>query len=212
MELPKMAADIIRMIDERFDDLDNDCIDIVQIKNVCTLYKNKKSTREKSIPLSKLSFTSPDFTKGKSSKFKKQVDILKSDEFLKKYSLFIKIIHASLILNIDIFDYDDSIVVLKNNYEIIKVYNKKKKELISNQINILKNVHKNVDKKIEPSISELQAHNTDFMMEISIVDRLKYLMNRLIDQNTQTPSDNLLSLIMPYFYKPIEFIERYNCD
>ena len=117
-----MSSGITKIINERYADfIDNECIDIVQIKNICNLYKNKnKSKNIKSITLSELIISSPDLKKTVSRKSKNQYSILKTEEFEKKYNFFVKIIYSCLKMNIDIFDVNENVLTLKNNYELNK--------------------------------------------------------------------------------------------
>ena len=91
MELARMATGIIKIIDKEYDQhVDDECLDIIQIKNICNLYKTKNNSVN-SISLSEISFSSPEFKKVANKIDKKnQAGVLKSEEFVKKYS-FLKV-------------------------------------------------------------------------------------------------------------------------
>jgi len=98
MAVSRMSMGIIKLIDQQYNEYgDGDCLDIIQIKNICNLYKVKSSVRNDSVSLSDITFSSPEL---KSEEFnnvikpnnKNQADILKSQEFIEKYTFFIRII------------------------------------------------------------------------------------------------------------------------
>src|SRR5436190_2085244 len=113
MELARMATGIIKIIDKEYDQhVDDECLDIIQIKNICNLYKTKNNSVN-SISLSEISFSSPEFKKVANKIDKKnQAGVLKSEEFVKKYSFFIKNLYACLKMGITIFDINDNILTL----------------------------------------------------------------------------------------------------
>ncbi len=208
MELSRMSMGIIKIIDKQYNEyIIDECLDIIQIKNICNLYKIKVISNN-SITLSELNLSSPEFKKinGKMNK-KNQSNILKSDEFVKKYTFFIKIIYACLRMDVDIFDNNNSILTLKNNYKLIKTLELKKKQFITEHLNILKDQYKNISQKIG---SDYDKYSHDYIVKIKIIDKICDSMNKLIKFNIFEKTDNLLTLILPYFYTYTEFIEEYN--
>lgn len=218
MEVPRMAIGIIKIINKHYSKyLKEECLDIIQIKNICDLYKNKNNPAN-SITLSEINLTSPDFEKFKIADSKKkesqdkktrqkQAEILKSPEFVKKYSFFVKIIYACLRINVEIFEIDNKYLTLKNNYQIIKSLEHKKKTLISEHMTILKNQYKNIS---EPIDTEYNSYYDNYIMKIKIIDRAMLLIQKLIKHQIFEKTDTLLSLILPYFYNYTEYIEEYN--
>lgn len=247
MEISHMAIGIIKIIDSRYNEhIDEECIDIMQIKNICNLYKTKPKTESKDTPdsgkspisagrgnsarntfeksstgefshmsneientsLGEIIFSSPEFKKisGKTNK-KNQSDILKSNEFMKKYIFFIKILYVCLKIQVDLFDINENIITLKNNYQLLKTLEIKKKQLIMDHIDILKIQHKNISQKIG---LEYETYQHNYIIKIKIIDKILYSINKLIKSNIFEKTDNLLTLILPYFYTYTEFIEEYN--
>lgn len=208
MELSRMSMGIIKIIDKQFNEyIDEECLDIIQIKNICNLYKIKSNT-ENSVTLSEINLSSPDFKKVLTKIQKKnQTDILKTDEFVKKYSFFIRILYACLKINIDLFDITDEILTLKNNYQLMKALETKKKQLITDHLTILKTQHKNITQKID---TDYEDFFSNYIAKIKIIDKITGYVNKLIKSGIFDKTDNLLTLILPYFYTYTEFIEEYN--
>jgi len=209
MEISRMSIGIIKNIDRMYSKfLDDECLDIIQIKNICNLYKIKPGTINNSISLSEINFSSPEFKKIYSKTNKKhQADILKSNEFVKKYAFFIRILYACLKIDIELFNTGDDILTLKNNYQLIKSLESKKKQLIAEHVSILKNQHKNISQKID---STYETFYETYIMKIKIIDKILGSINKLIKFGVLEKTDNLLTLILPYFYTYTEFIEEYN--
>lgn len=209
MELSRMSTGIVKIIDKQYPEyLDDECLDIIQIKNICNLYKIKPGTQN-SITLSEINFSSPEFKKIKNSKDSKknQADILKSQEFIKKYTFFIRIIYAGLKIDVGLFDINNSTATLKNNYQLIKALELKKKKLIEEHLLILKNQYKNISQKIPP---EYETYSNSYIMKIKIIDNIVGSVDKLIKSGIFEKTDNLLTLILPYFYTYTEYIEEYN--
>ena len=209
MELSRMSMGIIKIIDKQYGEyIDDECLDIIQIKNICNLYKIKSNSNSTSVSLSEINFSSPEFKKmSNKTKKKNQADVLKSNEFIKKYSFFIRIIYACLKISVDIFDINDNIATLKNNYQLIKSFDMKKKQYITEHLTILKAQHKNVSQKIGP---DYETYFANYITKIKIIDKIVMSINKLIKGAVFDKTDNLLTLILPYFYTYTEFIEEYN--
>jgi hypothetical protein len=209
MELSRMSVLITKMIDieyRQYNDNDNECLDIIQLKNICNLYKTKGSSTN-SISLHSIVFSSPEFQKINKTSQKKQIDILKTPEFQKKYSFFIRVIFCCLKISITIFDIKDNVITMKNNYQLIKALELGKKKLIEQHMNILKQQHKHISQKINPDYDE---YFHDYLIKVKLIDKISSSITKLIDTNILTKTDNLFSLVLPYFYKYDEFIEEYN--
>ena len=206
MELSRMAIGIIKIITKRYNEyIDDDCLDIIQIKNICNLYKVKTIT-PKSVSLNDITFSTPEFKQHSNNK-KKQEDILKSDEFIKKYTFIIRILYACLKIEVDIFNINNNVIVLKNNYQLIKALESRKKSFIADHISILKDQYKNVSQIIHQDY-EKYVGNT--ITKIKIIDKIIASIHKLIKSNVFEKTDNLLTLILPYFYTYADFIEEYN--
>jgi hypothetical protein len=210
MELSDMSSKIIKIINKQYKESINlECVDLMQIKDICSLYKIKQNMNNcTSVNLSEIKFSSPEFKKISSdSKKKKQNDVLKSKEFIKKYSFFIKIIYACLKIGVDMFNMDDDVITLKNNYQLKKSLETKKKKFVSEHLTIIKNQYKNISQKITP---EYETYFHDYVTKIKIIDKIIDWISKLIVGNVLGRTDNLLTLILPYFYTYTEFIEEYN--
>nr|AEX62967.1 hypothetical protein mv_R763 [Moumouvirus Monve] len=103
----------------------NECFDIMQIKNICNLYKVKNQSNE-SVRLSEINLSSPEFKSFDPKINKNHLETLKSTEFSKKYSFFIRAIYACLKIGVELFNTGDEFVTLKNNYQLIKSLETKK--------------------------------------------------------------------------------------
>lgn len=207
MELSNMSIDIIKIINTEYKNyIDDSSMDIIYIKNICNLYENKPK-HHKNIQLNEIIFTSPDFKKITDTKNKKYLEVIKSADFKKKYSFFIKIMHACLKIGVEIFDIGDDIAILKNNYQLIKALETRKRKVLADHIIVLKNQYKNTSQPVHESYDK---YNEDCITIIKIIDKLIGFINKLVKTDIFDKSDNLLTLILPYFYIYTEFIEEYN--
>lgn len=201
-----MSVGITKIINDRYADfIDNECIDIIQIKNICNLYKNKNKNIT-SVTLSELILSSPDLKKITNIKNKNQYSILKTVEFEKKYVFFIKIIYSCLKMNIELFDINQNVLTLKNNYELNKALTKKKKQILLEHMSYLKKYYKKVTYEID---AEYESYVLEYITKLKIIERIKKSIDKLINTKILSKSDNMLTLILPYFYKYTEFIEQY---
>lgn len=230
MDLSRMLNGIIRMINKKYpDNVEEECLDIVQLKNICNLYKPKNVNNDvqfssSSSVLETFNLSSPKFTKPikkssnaksnaksatKSSEnnLKNKMKILKSDIFQKKYIFFVRIIYCCLKMNVQIMDDDSDLITLKNNYQLIKSIENKKKKIITDHINILHLQCKNITTSIGP---DYDSYVRKYLVKIKILDKVIYSIKKLINAEVLELTDNLFSLILPYFYTYTVYIEEYN--
>jgi hypothetical protein len=213
MDISRMSNGIVQIINKKFKKFSlDDCIDIVQIKNICNLYNVKG--KNSSVSLSEIEMDTPDFdilNKKKnisSNKPRKDhTDILKSEEFIKKYSFFIRTIYACLKVEVDMFDIKDEIATLKNNYQLLKSIKIRKKEIFEEHIKKLIFYQSNISCNIDEEYYQDYFHK--FIAKIRILEKIIGYINQIINSNILEKSDSLLSLILPYFYVYTEFIEEY---
>lgn len=208
MSIEKMAVDIVKIIDKNYEEyIDDDCLDVSHIKNICNLYKTKSNISH-SVSIDDINFSSPEFKRMTTIKeARRHTDILKSGEFVKKYRFFIRIIYFCLRIDIEIFNIDNDIITLKNNYQLIKAFEAKKKSLIANHIEILRNQYKNITMHIG---EDYDLYVEEQMSKLKMIDKIMMYINKLIKAQVFGKTDNMLTLILPYFYKYTEYIEEYN--
>ena len=217
MGLFQMSSNIIKICKNKYKKyIDGDCFDIRQLINICKLCKAPISKTQDTDTMSDIDLLSPLFIKSSPTDNKKQIDILKSKEFQKKYSFFIKIIYACLKLDIEIFDIKSDILTFKNNYNLIKtLYNYKKETIIEHQ-NIIKDHLQNLEipliklKISSPTKISYDTYLNDYLREIKIIDKIIGYINEMLNAKISSKTDNMISLIIPYFYNYTEYIEVYN--
>ncbi len=204
-----MISEITHIIDEKYSKYnEKECLDIVQIKNFCGLYKSKNipNSSNNKMTLSDIDFSSPgiDKIKKNNSKTRQNISKLNTIEFQKIYSLFIKLLYSCLKLNVDIFneksDNDNIFCTIKNNYQLMKSIDSCKKKFIGEHIDILKNQYKNMSTS---DINSYENYIKEYLLKLQIFGRLTGWIN-IFEKN-----DNLFSLILPYFYTYTEYIEEY---
>lgn len=213
MDVSSMAAGIIKLIDSQYSDADEEYLDLVQIKNICNLYKIKKKKRT-SVSLGDIMISSPDFDNDSDSdrdhrgkKKDKDKDPLKSRGFIRKYTFFIRIIYASLKMGVKIFNCDGNIITLKNNHQFLKTIDESKKQIINEHRCILNNYYRQIRDNFDGGY---EKYVDDFIKKIRILDRVYESIDKLVRTKIIKSSDNMLSLILPYFYKWTNIIEEYN--
>jgi hypothetical protein len=98
-------------------------------------------------------------------------------------------------------------MIIKNNILLLKSLERKKKDMISDHVNLLKNQYK----KIGESITEdYENYFKSYMIRIKIIDRIYSGITKIIKNGVLKNTDNMLSLIMPYFYiREDNIIEEY---
>lgn len=212
MKLSNMISEIINIIDSKYGKYKKEeCFDVTQIKTFCKLHKQKNlsgspTDKDKASPVSlnDVEFSSPDIEKIKpNTKAKPATLNINTPDFMRVYSLFIKILYSCLVLEVDIFNRDDNnrnFVTLKNNYQLLRSIDHCKKKYIDEHINILTKEGK---KKSLMSINSYGKYVNEYLCKMKILDKL----SRWISIFEKT--DNLFSLILPYFYKYTEYIEEY---
>jgi len=201
-----MSLGIVKMIGSKYSKGNiKDCLDITQIMNICKMYKNNTNSNT-SVSLNDIDFSSLEFEK--KIKSKNADNILESKEFKKKYAFFIKIIYACLKMDVDIFDIYKGVTVLKNNYALIKSVDIRKKGLIGNHMDTLKSQQKLSMHKINASYYE--TFIPEYIAKMKILDKIIESVNKLINADIIDNTDNLFTLILPYFYTYTKYIEEYN--
>jgi hypothetical protein len=209
MEIRNIAPNIVKILKEKYKILVRDeCMDLSQIINICTMYKTKTTDTE--LSLCDIQFSSsPEFVKvnPKTHKKKNHEEILQSTEFKQKYDFFIRIIFSCLKMDIEIFDMADNFATLKNNYKLIKSMEHRKKKLIEGHFLILKEQYRNITKKLD---IEYETYVSEYILKIKIIDKMIGSVNRLIQTEVFEKTDNLFSLVIPYFYNYVRIIEEYN--
>lgn len=193
MKLATMIRNIQSLLKTEYHDYLG-CLDIIKIQNICEIHESKKEsfdTEEESS--TNIEITSPCFQ-----------DV--ENEFQKKYSFFIKIIHSCLKLKIKIFDCQDDVAVLKNNYDLITTLQKYKKRLIANNIRILREMYQEIN---QPIVPQYDVYHQEFYLKLCITQQILSNVRKLVSRDVLKKNDNLLSLVMPYFYKRCRFIEEY---
>lgn len=207
METSNMSSGIIKLLNEKYDsEVVQDCLDITQLIGICNLYNSDDKCASASVSLGDIDFSSPTFKK----KSKSTANILESKEFKKKYAFFVKIIFACLKTNVELFDVTDSCntVVIKNIYSLVKSIELTKKKLIMEHIELLKICHRSIAQKIGDTYFDEFIPN--FIAKNKVIDKILESIKKLIKMGTINNTDNLFTLVLPYFYTYTKYIEEYN--
>ncbi|AEX61469.1 hypothetical protein c7_L405 [Megavirus courdo7] len=90
-----MSNGILKILSKKYKYyMDNECIDLIQIKMICNLSKTKSKSNE-SIRLSEINLSSPEFKTFDPKLSKNQIDMMKSQEFIKNnLFLFVLYLHV----------------------------------------------------------------------------------------------------------------------
>ena len=169
---------------------------------------NSGSKQRSSPSLSEIDFPSPFFERAITIiSHKNRDEVINSPAFLSKYGFFIKTIYACLKIDVGIFDIEHNLLTLKNNHNLIKALELHKKTLLNDHIGVLKLQLKNISMQIAERYDE---YLSTYTLKMKIVDRMLKNVNTLIDQEIFSRSDNLLTLLVPYFYEKMIFIEEYD--
>lgn len=204
-----MSKMIIKMIEKEYEEfIESESLDLLQIMRMCKLKKFVNDDDMASITIDEISLESPGFKKynGKSNTQSTEI-ILKSEEFDKKYIFFIKILYICLRVNIELFNIKNNILTFKNNFYLIKSIEKQKKKYMLEHINILKYDYKN----IANINNNYEKYVNKYIIKQKILDKIIGYIKKILEHGILKKTDNLLSLLLPYFYKYTEYIEEYNC-
>lgn len=188
-------------------------LDLSQLIKICEIENtvdnlNKYDNLDKTISLSEINFSSPlykEYDNEKEVKKKrKNQSLSEGSDFRKTYCFFIRIIYSILKVNAEIFNEDDDIITLKNNYKLIKSLEESKKEIVNDHIvNIKKHICESIN-------SNYNDYVTIYISKIKVLEQVISYINLLISSNTFKKTDNMFSLIVPFFYKMNKYIEEYN--
>lgn len=207
MDLSFVSGEIIALIKTKYAEyLDEDCVDLMQIINICQLYRSEYPAEQLncSASLGDLQITTPKFKRYKRNSRHR---ILQSDKFCLKYSFFAKIMFACLKIDVDLFDITDDIVTMKNNYYLLKALDQRRKMLIVEHIALLKTQYKNTDNIV--STEKYETYVNSFIAKLKIIEKIGSHIKKLIQTNVFKQTDNMLSLLLPFFYVYHEYIEEY---
>ena len=206
----KKIINIINTKYEKYIDDDEEYCDLKYIKDMCKIYHEKKTEKKEKntdeIELDDILFSSLKI-KNQREKFKSNKDAIKSEEFKKKYYFFINIIYTCLRMEVEIFNFTKDIATLKNNYELVKSLEKKKKELITDHTNTLKSQLKNIADKISDDYYE---YVNIYVVKLKLIEKMLECIRKCLFAETLTKNDNLLALLLPYFFQKIKIIEEYS--
>lgn len=207
LETDAMKKYIIKYIKKNYNEyLESECFDLIQLKNICMLYKlDDQSKSTDSISIDDINISSPHFNKT-SKKNKHTKNIIESNEFKQRYKFFVKIVFSAIKLGVNIFDIDDDVITIKNNYNILKSIDDRKKKLTNEYINTLKAIARHGGQFTDTSY---EKSNTEYVKKMKILDKLVQHINKIINTNILKKTDTLLTIILPFFYKYTEFIEEY---
>ena len=172
--------------------------DVKHLLMLCDLFKNQNASNT-IVEIDDIDFSSPNFDA--------TVDSISSKKFNQKYSFFIKIIYACLQLDIKIFLVTQTSTTMYNNHNLLKKLSHEKQQMLALHINVLENQKNDI---AESYIAEYAKYSKTFIDKMNILEKIVVNINKLLRYNYFNKNDNMLSLLLPYFYcKP--YIEEYNC-
>lgn len=178
----------------------NDLKDLYFLINLFDITKNE-SLPELS---SEVDINSPIMAENKT-----KTEILKSDNFIKRYSVFLKIIFSALLMNVEIFKiYRDNQVFL-NLYDMKNSFLKRKKKILQDIITYVDDNSKILKSLLDIKHTDYQNIFAIALTQMKVIDKVISIINKLIDNNLLKETESIISLVMPFFYKYQDFIETY---
>lgn len=180
----------------------NKCYDVMGLLEICCIYieseKILKKVKLRELSYNDLQMSSPNFTNMKKRKRSNNIkNVINNDEFEKRHKLLIKILLCCFVLDIEIFNIDNDIAVLKNTHHLIKTIHKKKEQKFNELIELASSYKKKPHIKVSEDYYELTS---ELHESIRICDRLLYILNELTKNMIIKPVDSISMLIIPYFY------------
>ena len=177
------------------------CIDINNIINICEM--NNAPDDADTVELDEIEFSSPDFA----SQAKYDEQAIKTTEFKKRCVLFTKLLYACIKIGTRIIEKTDGIAILKNNYKLCSSLRKTRRNIIAEHIQELTYYSNNPKVEMGEMYPE---YLKEFNAKIYIVDKITRTIESLVKDKVLKNSDTLLTLILPYFFIYIKYIEEYN--
>lgn len=133
-------------------------------------------------------------------------ELLQCPDFLRKYNYVISLVYSILKLKVQLFDKVGNTVIIKSNRAVIKSIEATKKAQIKAHIMILHTEFNGVKTSFS---ADYETYSATFIQTIRQLDRIKSTMEKLMAQNIWTDGDNVMSLILPYFYRYLKIAERF---
>lgn len=209
MQQSHMILRIIKTLDTKYKHISPDCLDMSTLRNMLQIYDYSSSFSDtETLELSEINLECEEIKQISSLTLKKQIiNKLQTDEFLKKYDSFIKIIYMCLKLDISIFNTKSkNIVLIKTNKVLLESLSMHKRQVMKEHLSIIKEQYKFIDQEI----------NDDYLTFVKIcvskmkaIDRLSIKIRRLIEEKYVKENDSVLNIVLPYFYNKIKYIEEY---
>jgi hypothetical protein len=177
--------------------------DLVDLYFLINLYETKPSQTITEIS-SEVDINDPIDTDLKSKD-----EIIKSTNFIKRYTVFLKIIFSALLINVEIFKIYRDNQVFMNLYDMKNSFLKRKKKIlqeitiqIDDNTKLLKNL-------LEITYLDYQKIFSITITQIKVIDKVVSIINKIIERKLITETESIMNLVMPYFYKYQDFIETY---
>lgn len=204
MDILNMSKNILGRLETKYgkQTVDNS-YDTIQLKKLYNLHRENNDYCH-TISIDEIEITTPEFKPYIESKSKS--DILNIPEFVQKYHFITKIIYSCLYLNVEIFDGIKDRIVLKNNREIIHSLQLAKKDIITRIVKVLRYKYKHVEQLFDTEYTEFYHKSVS---QIKLIDNIIKHIRTVIGTGVIRDTDNLITLVVPYFYRYLKFIEEY---
>jgi len=190
MSLAQMAERILKILHKKYPRIQGS--DIEHLKIIC----RAEAKQDVGVPLqtfSEINFSSPLFLPDRSVK-----------EYTHRTQFIIKVVYVCLRLDVDIFTVQDDGITILNIHNLVKVLSSARRRLLTEHIQMLKQYqHQNLD-------DNYLSYHASFVPKVRLVERIIYVLEKLVSQGVLRYQDNLLTLILPYHYHFNEYIEDYN--
>lgn len=200
LDMYTTAQAIKRKILRAYENVDS--VDVKNMIKICDI-----------LPESNISQDSPDILidspqfNSTVKRYCKTDELLQCPDFLRKYNYVVSLVYAILKLKVPLFEEIGKNVIIKSNREVIKAIEAAKKAQIKSHIMILHTEFNGVKSSFSPGY---EKYSNEFIKTVRQLDRVKATMEKLMSQGVWTDGDNVMSLVLPYFYKYLNILERFD--
>lgn len=187
----------------------DDNFDINSIITICRLY-NDDSFYDIDITESEILPVKENEMK----KLSRNKNVIYEKEFIKRYNCFIKIFLSALLLDIDIVKKKSKgVSFVKNITDLIESFATKKKELIAEKKDMLKQHIDDMDDlsdQFQNFCNNSLILIADLQKKTNVIDSNIHILSSFIEHKIIEPKSNILQLVLPYLYKYCVIVEEYN--
>ena len=176
---------------------DTEATDIKRMINFCQLYPSNQISQSTSSDAEYL-LESPTFQKDRGG--------IRSSEFQNRYNYVIKIVYTMMRLDVPFYRVSGHSTVFCTMYQLDQNISDYKREIVAEHIKVLREQARHAE---EDDYTQYCQYNKMYLHALKIAERIRHLIRKALESGVLNKTDNLLTLLIPYFRKKEQYIEEY---